>query len=211
MVAIRLRRAGSKKRPFFRVVVTDSRAARDSSFVEILGHYNPRTKPALVDVNKERVDYWLKKGAQPSDTVRTLIARHLTPKPAGRRSAGQRSREMSAATGDAGVRAVVEVLARALTDRPDDVRVVESEHKGTTLVELYVAPDDLGKVIGKQGRTAAALRTLAASAAERRGQDGHAGDPETTDEAESGMQRSGMRWRWSGGSPGRMAFAARSS
>ena len=79
MVVIRLRRAGSKKRPFFRVVVTDSRAARDSSFVEILGHYNPRTKPALVDVNKERVDFWLKKGAQPSDTVRTLIARHLTP------------------------------------------------------------------------------------------------------------------------------------
>jgi predicted RNA-binding protein YlqC (UPF0109 family) len=69
----------------------------------------------------------------------------------------------------AGVKAVVEVLARALTDRPDDVRVVESRHKGTTLVELYVAPDDLGKVIGKQGRTAAALRTLAASAAEREG------------------------------------------
>ena len=70
---------------------------------------------------------------------------------------------------DTGVRAVVEVLARALTDRPDDVRVVESEHKGTTLVELYVAPGDLGKVIGKQGRTAAALRTLVASAAEREG------------------------------------------
>ena len=82
MVVIRLRRAGSKKRPFFRVVVTDARAARDSSFVEILGHYNPRTKPALIDVNKERVDFWLKKGAQPSDTVRTLISRHLTVKPA---------------------------------------------------------------------------------------------------------------------------------
>ena len=81
MVAIRLRRAGSKKRPFFRVVVTDSRAARDSSFVEILGHYNPRTKPALVQVNQERVDFWLKRGAQPSDSVRTLIAGHLTPKP----------------------------------------------------------------------------------------------------------------------------------
>ena len=79
MVAIRLRRAGSKKRPFFRVVVTDSRAARDSSFVEILGHYNPRTKPAIVDVDRERMDYWLKKGAQPSDTVRTLIARHFNP------------------------------------------------------------------------------------------------------------------------------------
>jgi small subunit ribosomal protein S16 len=81
MLAIRLRRAGSKKRPFFRVVVADSRAARDSSFVEILGHYNPRTKPALVDVSKERVDYWLSKGARPSDSVRTLMARHLTPKP----------------------------------------------------------------------------------------------------------------------------------
>jgi len=79
MVAIRLRRAGSKKRPFFRVVVTDSRAARDSSFVEILGHYNPRTRPALVTVNTERVNFWISKGAQPSDSVRTLIARHLTP------------------------------------------------------------------------------------------------------------------------------------
>jgi small subunit ribosomal protein S16 len=82
MVVIRMRRAGSKKRPFFRVVVTDSRTARDSSFVEILGYYNPRTKPAVVTVNKERVDYWISKGAQPSDSVRTLIARHLTPAPA---------------------------------------------------------------------------------------------------------------------------------
>jgi small subunit ribosomal protein S16 len=82
MVVIRLRRAGSKKRPFFRVVVTDSRAARDSSFVEIIGHYNPRSKPAVVQVNKERVDYWIGKGAQASDSVRTLIARHLTPAPA---------------------------------------------------------------------------------------------------------------------------------
>jgi small subunit ribosomal protein S16 len=81
MVAIRLRRAGSKKRPFFRVVVTDSRAARDSSFVEILGNYNPRTRPAIVQVDKERVAFWLEKGAQPSDSVRTLIARHLTPAP----------------------------------------------------------------------------------------------------------------------------------
>jgi small subunit ribosomal protein S16 len=82
MVVIRLRRAGSKKRPYFRIVVTDSRAPRDSSFVEILGHYTPRTKPALVDIKQDRVDYWISKGAQPSDSVRTLIARHLTVKPA---------------------------------------------------------------------------------------------------------------------------------
>ena len=67
------------------------------------------------------------------------------------------------------VRDVVEVLARVLTDRPDEILVVESEHKGTTLVELYVAPGELGRVIGKQGRTAAALRTLAATAGERLG------------------------------------------
>jgi len=81
MVAIRLRRAGSKKRPFFRVVVTDSRTARDSSFVEILGHYNPRTKPAVVQVDTERVAFWMKQGAQPSSSVRTLIKNHLTPAP----------------------------------------------------------------------------------------------------------------------------------
>jgi uncharacterized protein len=67
------------------------------------------------------------------------------------------------------VRAVVEVLARALTDRADEVQVVETERKGATLVELYVAPGELGRVIGKQGRTAAALRTLAATAGEKEG------------------------------------------
>jgi len=67
------------------------------------------------------------------------------------------------------IRDVVEVLARALTDRPDDVRVVESEQRGTTLVELYVGSGELGRVIGKQGRTAAALRTLASTAGEKIG------------------------------------------
>jgi predicted RNA-binding protein YlqC (UPF0109 family) len=70
---------------------------------------------------------------------------------------------------EAGVRAVVEVLARALTDHPDQVRVVESQHKGRTLVELWVAPGELGRVIGRQGRTAAALRTLASAAGEKEG------------------------------------------
>jgi small subunit ribosomal protein S16 len=69
---------GSKKRPFFRVVVTDSRIARDSSFVEIVGHYNPRTKPAKVEIDRERIDHWVGKGAQLSDTVRTLLKRHVT-------------------------------------------------------------------------------------------------------------------------------------
>jgi small subunit ribosomal protein S16 len=75
MLAIRLRRTGSKKRPFYRVVVADSRTARDSSFVEVLGYYNPRTTPETLTVKRERLDHWLKAGAQPSDTVRTLVDR----------------------------------------------------------------------------------------------------------------------------------------
>lgn len=75
MLAIRLKRTGSKKRPFFRVVVTDSAAAPESKVNEVLGHYNPRTTPETLDINRERLDHWLKKGAQPSDTVRTLVAR----------------------------------------------------------------------------------------------------------------------------------------
>jgi small subunit ribosomal protein S16 len=79
MLVIRLRRAGSKKRPFFRVVVTDSRSARDSSFVEVLGHYNPRTKPETLRLDRERLSHWLKQGAQPSSTIATMLQRNPAP------------------------------------------------------------------------------------------------------------------------------------
>ncbi len=82
MLAIRLSRTGSKKRAHFRVVVVESCKARDSRFLEILGHYDPRAKPAIVRVDRERVDHWLKAGATPSDTIRTLLAGHVTPEPA---------------------------------------------------------------------------------------------------------------------------------
>lgn len=72
---------------------------------------------------------------------------------------------------DTGVRAVVELLAKTLTDHPEEVRVTESQHRHKTLIELFVSPGDLGKLIGRQGRTAAALRTLAATAGEREGKD----------------------------------------
>jgi small subunit ribosomal protein S16 len=89
MLAIRMRRMGSKKRSFFRVVVVDSRTARDGSFVEIVGHYNPRTRPGTVTIDRERIDHWVKLGAQPSDTVRTLLAKHApAAAPAGAAGAG---------------------------------------------------------------------------------------------------------------------------
>lgn len=75
MVVIRLRRAGSKNRPFFRIVVTESKSAREGRFVEVVGHYNPRTKPERVEIDRERLAHWTSAGAQLSDTVRTLIDR----------------------------------------------------------------------------------------------------------------------------------------
>ena len=78
MLSIRMRRTGSKKRPFFRVVVSEARSKKEGEFIEVLGFYNPRTKPAVVEINKERIAHWIKNGARPSDSVRTLLARHLT-------------------------------------------------------------------------------------------------------------------------------------
>jgi predicted RNA-binding protein YlqC (UPF0109 family) len=67
------------------------------------------------------------------------------------------------------LRAVVETVVRALVDKPDSVRVTESERRGMTVLELTTAPNDMGKIIGRQGRTAAALRTLVALTAEKHG------------------------------------------
>lgn len=75
MQVIRMRRVGSKKRPFFRIVVTEHSAPRDGAFLEVLGTYNPRTNPETLTLDRERIAYWVSKGAQPSDTVRTLMSR----------------------------------------------------------------------------------------------------------------------------------------
>ena len=78
MLSIRLRRMGSKKKPYFRVVVTEARSAQQSTFAENVGTYHPRSKPAQVSLNKGRIEHWLKLGAKPSDSVRTLLGKHLT-------------------------------------------------------------------------------------------------------------------------------------
>ena len=76
MLAIRLRRTGSTKRPYYRVVVADSREPRDGRFVEVLGHYDPRRDPAVVKIDAERAQYWIGKGARPSDTVRSMLKKN---------------------------------------------------------------------------------------------------------------------------------------
>jgi small subunit ribosomal protein S16 len=72
-VSIRLRREGTKNRPYYRVVVTDSRSPRDGKFIEIIGTYDPKQTGQNSSFNVERAEYWISKGAQPSDTVRSLI------------------------------------------------------------------------------------------------------------------------------------------
>jgi small subunit ribosomal protein S16 len=73
MVRIRLRRMGAAKRPFYRVVVADSRSPRDGRFIENIGKYHPLEDPSLIDIDGERALYWLSQGAQPSEQVRNLL------------------------------------------------------------------------------------------------------------------------------------------
>jgi small subunit ribosomal protein S16 len=75
MVKIRLRRMGRRNRPFYRLVVADSRSPRDGKFIEIIGHYNPLTDPATIDINEEKALKWLRCGAQPTDTARSLLGK----------------------------------------------------------------------------------------------------------------------------------------
>jgi small subunit ribosomal protein S16 len=72
-VKLRLTRIGSKKNPIYRVVVADSRSPRDGRFIEIVGRYNPQTSPSTIELDGEKIDEWIAKGAQPTDPVKRLI------------------------------------------------------------------------------------------------------------------------------------------
>jgi small subunit ribosomal protein S16 len=86
MLVVRLRRAGSTRRPFFRVVVTEHASPRDGRFVEVIGHYNPRTNPETLVLDRDRLGHWCQAGAKMSDTVRTLVDR-MPPAPPAAESA----------------------------------------------------------------------------------------------------------------------------
>lgn len=75
-VKIRLKRMGAKKAPFYRIVVADSRSPRDGRFIEEIGYYNPMEEPKVVKVDADKAKDWISKGAQPTDTVKTLLKKH---------------------------------------------------------------------------------------------------------------------------------------
>ena len=82
MLVIRLARFGAKKKPTYRVVVIEKERARNSRSVEVVGHYNPIAKPAQVELKRDRIDFWVKNGAQPSDTVSRLLKTSTPETPA---------------------------------------------------------------------------------------------------------------------------------
>ena len=75
MVKLRLSRMGAKRQPFYRIVAADSRSPRDGRFIEIVGNYDPTKNPAIVNVDEEKVMNWIRNGAQPTDTVRSLLSK----------------------------------------------------------------------------------------------------------------------------------------
>ena len=136
MVKMRLKRMGSKGAPFYRIVIADARAPRDGRFVEEVGYYDPTKEPSVIKIDQELATKWLSQGAQPTETVKKLL-----------KIAG------------------VEIIAKSLVDHPEQVSVSEEMNGEEQVISLKVAPEDMGKVIGKQGRIAKAIRTVVKAAA----------------------------------------------
>ena len=159
MLKIRLRRMGAKKAPFYRIVVADSRAPRGGAFVEEIGYYNPISEPVELKVDVEKARTWMKNGAQPTDTVRGLL------KKSGAIESSKMEEEfVPTVIENDEIGVLVEYIAKNLVDDPDSVKVVSKKGEDSVIVELTVAKDDMGKVIGKQGRIAKAIRTVVRAA-----------------------------------------------
>jgi ribosomal protein S16 len=175
VLAIRLARIGKKKQPFYRIVVLDKRKPRNGRTVEVVGTYDPLKKPAIIQLDAERVKYWLSCGAQPSDTVRSFLTAQkiawTASRPFKEGSAGPRNLlkwELESNSRlwivEGPMKDLVEAIAKALVDHPEQVQVRAVDGEQVTVLELRVHPEDLGKVIGRQGRTAKSIRTILGAA-----------------------------------------------
>ena len=142
MVKIRLRRTGAKKQPSYRVVVTDSRSPRDGRFIEIIGHYNPRTDPVTINVEEDRVLHWLNEGAQPTDTVRNLLKNLGTLERFARLRAGTDLEELVAEAKAARESRTEEAeAADKATAEQEQVEAVEADSTGTPASEDAASPE----------------------------------------------------------------------
>lgn len=115
-VKIRLARAGMKKAPFYRLVAADSRAPRDGRFIEILGRYNPRTEPSTIEIDLEKVDAWIAKGAQMSETAAKIVEAARNPEgsaPVKEQGLSKKAQAKAAAEAEAAAKAAEEAAAAA--------------------------------------------------------------------------------------------------
>jgi small subunit ribosomal protein S16 len=122
-VAIRLRREGALNRPYFKVVVADKRSPRDGKFIEIVGTYDPKKRGNNSTLKLDRVEYWISKGAQPSDTVRSLIKKNKNPEAAAKKAAAVEAKKAAKPKADAKTEApapppTAEAAAAAPTPTP---------------------------------------------------------------------------------------------
>ena len=114
-VAIRLRREGALNRPYFKVVVTDKRSPRDGKFIEIVGTYDPKKAGQNSTLKLDRIEHWISKGAQPSDTVRSLIKKTKNPEAAAKKDAAAAAKKAAAAAKPAPAPPPVETEPAAAT------------------------------------------------------------------------------------------------
>ena len=196
-VKLRLMRMGKKKQPTYRVVAADSRSPRNGRFIEILGTYDPRQEPSVVKIDTAKANDWITKGAKPTDVVARLIKVAESSTGSAPRGCPRRSRrgmtdvdqdygdddvnliaDAPAADGPADdpdgdpaptAISVLDLLVTSLVDDPDAVRIDPIEQRGRIRLEVRVGPDDMGRVIGKRGRVANAIRTIVRAAAVRDG------------------------------------------
>ena len=157
-VRIRLTRVGATKQPTYRVVVADGRSARDGRAIETLGHYNPRTEPVEFKVDEDE-------GQGLAGEGRPAVRHRRSDSSARRASCPPPSRGPTMAAKE-----LVEYVAKSLVDDPEAVKVEVVREDGATVIELHVAEDDMGKVIGRNGSVAKALRTLLKVTAARDGE-----------------------------------------
>jgi small subunit ribosomal protein S16 len=127
LVKIRLKRMGAKKRPFYRLVVADSRSPRDGKFIEEIGFYDPLPNPASVQVDADKVREWMRRGARPSDTARKLLEREgILPRTARPRTVAKPAAETPAAVAEAPVAVAEAPAATEATETPASAAEVEA-------------------------------------------------------------------------------------
>src|SRR3989344_3961614 len=173
MLKIRLMRIGAKKRPFYRVVVVDERAKRTGGYIESLGTYNPLTTPKDIKLKQDRIDYWIKQGAQMSTGYLRIIGKAPQRRPRNLKihlEIPHRQGRFKVTNQKARIRIrwILRVLMKDLLNfivtnlvtKPESVSIDEKIEEGNVNLNLTVDPSDMGLIIGKSGQTIRAIRKL---------------------------------------------------